>query len=95
MLQQQCQQLQARIAQLEKALKRVHHLASSEGPKPVAWALEESYNVADAAISADPSPVVEVVRAAVEWAQHRTDSDKDYGEILEDAVYNLAPEWKQ
>jgi hypothetical protein len=59
------QQLQARVAQLEASVKRVHHLASSKGPKPVAWALEEVYNVADATLSAPPSPLVEVARAAM------------------------------
>ena len=101
------QKLQARIAQLEKALKRVHHLASSEGPKPVAWALEESYNVADAAISADPSLVLEVVRAAVEWSEYsdyKYDENGDLEQVatpwpqtarLNRAVEKLGPEWRQ
>ena len=91
-----CQQLQARVAELEKALRELLNHSRGGGQDIVrTMARREAIRDAEAALTADPSPVVEVVRAAVEWAQHRTDSDRDYGEILEDAVYNLAPEWKQ
>lgn len=102
-LSRQLTEAQARIAQLEKALRDIRGLISESrgvvgyhlNGDEASWESLGYPQEIDDALSADPNPVLEVVRAAVEWAQHRTDSDRDYGEILEDAVYNLAPEWKQ